>query len=203
MTGNFFPALGVQPALGRLLGPGDDEPGAAPAAVVSWAFWQSRFNLDPRLLGTRIVVDDVPATVVGVAAREFSGLTIGYEPDVWIPAAAYRGERPAGLMLLARLKEGVPIERARAEMRVLDRPRIGALARTDPQWRRVTLDVEPARTGVSTPLHDQFGKPLLVLMAIVAALLLLACANIGSLLLARACWASRVRTPARGHSCGS
>src|ERR1700736_1129674 len=86
---------------------------------------------------------------------------------------------------MARLKEGASIERARAEMRVLDRSRIEEFASKDPQWRTVTLDVEPARTGLSTPLHDQFGKPLLVLMAIVGVLLLLTCANIGSLLLAR------------------
>src|SRR6266545_1816080 len=60
VTGNFFPALGVRPALGRLLGPTDEEPGAAPVAVVSWAYWKNRFNLDPRILDTHISVDDVP-----------------------------------------------------------------------------------------------------------------------------------------------
>jgi predicted permease len=91
----------------------------------------------------------------------------------------------AGLALAARLEPGVSIEQARAEMRVLDRARIDALAQRDPQWLQVAIDVTPARTGLSTPLHQQFGGPLLLLMTMVGGVLLLACVNIGSLLLAR------------------
>jgi putative ABC transport system permease protein len=197
VIGNYFKALGVRPALGRLLEPVDGAPGAPPVAVVSWTFWKNRFNLDPQILGTQISVAGVSARqvgsvaglsaqVVGVTGQEFSGLLTGYGTDVWIPAAAHPNSRQGAFMLMARLKEGVSIERARAQMRVLDRPRIEELARTDPQWLKVTLEVEPARSGFSTPLHQQFGKPLLVVMAIVAVLLLLTCANIGSMLLARA-----------------
>ena len=87
--------------------------------------------------------------------------------------------------MMARLKPGASLAQARAEMRVLDQPRIDGLAQRDPQWRRVAIDVKPARAGLSTPLTDQFGAPLSLLMAMVGTLLLLACANIGSLLLAR------------------
>ena len=193
VTGNFFQALGVRPALGRLLGVSDDKPGASAAAVVSWRYWKSRLNGDPRVLGSVIEIKDtrVPtpmqATVVGVAEPEFSGLVVGYPPDVWMSLSvlpeALRSR--AGLALAARLKPGVSIERARAEMRVLYRPTRDGLAQRDPQWRLVDIDVTPARTGLSTPLHQQFGGPLLLLMTIVGGVLLLACVNIGSLLLAR------------------
>jgi hypothetical protein len=77
VVGDFFPTLGVKPAIGRLIGPEDDRMGAgSPVAVVSWAYWRSRFNLDPAILGRRILVEDAPVTVVGVTAREFSGLQI-------------------------------------------------------------------------------------------------------------------------------
>ncbi len=193
VTGNVFQALGVRPALGRVLDVSDDKPGAAAAAVVSWRYWKSRFNGDQRVLGSAIDIEDtrVPApmhvTVVGVAEPGFSGIVVGYRPDVWISLSAVPDamRSRAGLALAARLKPGVSIEQARAEMRVLDRARIDALAQRDPQWLRVAIDVTPARTGLSTPLHQQFGGPLLLLMTMVGGVLLLACVNIGSLLLAR------------------
>jgi putative ABC transport system permease protein len=193
VTGNFFQALGVRPALGRLLDVSDDSPGAAAGAVVSWQYWKNRFNADARVLGSVIDIDDarVPVpmhvTVIGVAEPGFSGIVVGYRPDVWISLSAVPDamRSRAGLSLVARLEPGASIEQARAEMRVLDRARIDDLAQRDPQWRRVVIDVTPARTGLSTPLHQQFGGPLLLLMAMVGGVLLLACVNIGSLLLAR------------------
>ena len=192
VTGNFFPVLGVRPAAGRLLSAEDQKPGAAPAAVVSWSYWRSRFNRSPGVLSSRIILQNlpvvqnlaVPVPVVGVAERSFSGLVVGYEPDVWISAATL-GTRLPGFVMMARLKDGITIDRARAEMRVLDRPRIEEFARKDPQWLKVTLEVDSARSGLWTPLHGQFTKPLLGLLAIVGMLLLLACSNIGSMLLAR------------------
>jgi predicted permease len=212
VTGNYFEALGVRPALGRLLKPVDGVPGASPEAVVSWTFWKNRFNLDPRILGTQISVAGVSARrvgsvagmsaqVVGVTGQEFSGLLTGYRTDVWIPAAAHPNSRQGAFMPIGRLKEGASIERARAQMRLLYRPSIEELARNDPQWLKVMLEVEPARSGFSTPLHQQFGKPLLVVMAIVAVLLLLTCANIGSMLLTRA--AARQREMAVRVSLGA
>jgi predicted permease len=193
VTGNFFQTLGVRPALGRLLDVSDDRPGADPAAVVSWRCWKDRFNGDPRVLGAAIDLEDrrlpVPlhATVVGVAEPGFSGIVIGYRADVWISLASIPDaiRSRAGLALVARLKPQASIEQARAEMRVLDRARIDELTQRDAQWRRVVFDVKPARTGLETPLQQQFGRPLRLLMAMVGGLLLLACANIGGLLLAR------------------
>src|SRR4051812_1765030 len=193
VTGNFFQALGVRPALGRLLDPSNDTPGSAPAAVVSWEYWKKRFNGDTRVLGAPITIEDarvpVPmqATVVGVAERGFSGIVVAYRPDVWISLSAVPDSvrSRAQLALAARLQPGASIEQARAEMRVLDRARIEELAKRDPQWLRVAIDVTPARTGLSSPLHQQFAGPLFVLMTMVGGVLLLACVNIGGLLLAR------------------
>jgi predicted permease len=196
VPGNFFRALGVKPAIGRLLGAQDDQVGAAGAAVavVSWSYWKDTFNLDSAILGTKIILDGVPAIVVGVVAREFVGLQVGLKSDVWVPAAmepmirrpSQRADGSLGLALMGRLKPGVSIDQARAEMSVLDRWRIeDVLTRSnDPLWRQAKIDVEPAGAGFST-LRDQYVKPLIVLMILVCLLLLLACTNIASMLLAR------------------
>jgi len=193
VTGNLFQMLGVRPALGRLLEAADDKAGAAPVAVVSWSYWKNRLNGHAGVLGAPIDIKDarlpapLHATVVGVAEPGFSGLRPGYRPDVWMSLAAVpEAVRSRGAFsLIARLGPGASIEQARAEMRVLYQPTIAALAQRDPQWHKVELDVKPARAGLSTPLHDQFAGPLFALLLTVGVLLLLACANIGSLLLAR------------------
>ena len=195
VVGDFFPVLGVKPAIGRLIGPEDDRMGAAHSAVavVSWSFWKSRFNLDPGILGKRIVVQDVPVTVIGVAPREFFGVEIWSRPDIWVPtglepvidhASQPRFSKP--LALIGRLKPGVSIEQARAEMSVLFQFTIEEMARNgkDPLMRHLKLEIVPAGAGLAF-LRDQFTQPLLVLMALVGLLLLIACASIATLLLAR------------------
>ena len=189
VVGPFFPALGVQPAIGRLIGPRDDH---AAVAVVSWSYWKSRFNLDPAIVGTRIVLDAVPVTVVGVMRREFFGLEVGSRPDIWVPVGLKPIPQPIrfsdqfALKLMARLKPGMSLEQARAEMEVLNRWRVEELARmsTNPGWRQAKLGVEPAGAGFST-VRNHYRKPLLALMTVVGLLLLIACTNIASLLLAR------------------
>jgi predicted permease len=195
VTGRFFPALGIQPAIGRLIEPSDDRLGAGdPAvAVVSWSYWETRWQLSPSIVGSRVVVEGVPATVIGVAPRGFSGLLPGRSPRLWLPAAmepliqrpGRRASGQLGLGLVGRLAPGVTIEQARAEMRLLDRARVEELGTGDPQWRLVEIDLQPAGAGLSV-LRDQIGRPLLALMAIVAVLLLIACTNVASMLLARA-----------------
>ena len=193
VTGNFFQALGVRPMLGRVLMPADDRPGASPLAVVSWQYWKSRFDGDRRVLGSTLDIKDtraaVPmaATIVGVAQKDFAGIVAGYRPDVWVSLSTVPDPMRSrvALALAARLERDTTIEQARAEMRVLDRARIEDLARRDPQWPRVLIDVTPARTGLDTPMRQQFGEPLLLLMAMVGGVLLLPCVNIGGLLLAR------------------
>jgi predicted permease len=195
VTGGFFPALGIQPAIGRLIEPSDDRLGAGdPAvAVVSWSYWETRWQKSPSIVGSRVVVEGVPATVIGVAPRGFSGLLPGRSPRLWLPAAMepliqQRGRtasRQGGLAVVGRLAPGVTIEQARAEMRLLDRVRVEELGGGDPQWRLAEIDVQPAGAGLSV-LRDRIGRPLLALMAIVAVLLLITCTNVASMLLARA-----------------
>jgi predicted permease len=182
--GTFFQALGVQPAAGRLIGPEDAHMGDhSPVAVISWSFWKSRFDLDPGIIGKKIIVDDNPLTIIGVAQREFYGVSESAKQDIWWPISLGPS---AGVWygLLGRLKPGVSIEQARAEMAVLfqaaiDRPDAG------PFMRRMKLRIEPAGNGVATPLSQMLSTPLTVLMATVGLLLLLACANLAGLLLAR------------------
>jgi putative ABC transport system permease protein len=197
VAGNFFTALGVRPALGRVIEPRDDhvDSSSAASAVVSWSYWASRLHADPAIVGKMIVVNDVPATVVGVTPREFFGLQVGIHPSVWLPAAlepalqkpSRRMDGTLGVAILARLRSGVTIEEAVAEMRVLDRYRLEdfAKSRSAAFARGFTIELAPAAAGLAA-LRDRFSDSLVALMAVVAVLLLLACTNLASLLLARA-----------------
>ncbi len=192
---NLFPVLGVKPALGRLIGPADS---GAPVAVLSWSFWKSRFNLDPRIAGRSITVEGVPLTVIGVTPPEFLGLQPGFNPQIHIPLSMEPAiHHPSaigagGIMLMGRLKPGVSIDQARAEMTVLFRFTIEERLRrgnhqgiSDPLVRQLKFEMEPAGAGF-LQLRDVFAKPLLFLLTLVALLLLIACTNIASMLLSRA-----------------
>jgi len=191
VTANYFSVLGVNPALGRLIGP-EDGSAESPAnvAVVSWSYWKNRFNLDRAILGRRIIVDDVPATIVGVAPRKFFGLEPEDRLDIWLPLTihhpTYATTARYWLKLAGRLKPGVSIEQARAEMSVLWQWTIADefKANGDRGAFDTKMEVQPAGAGLSH-LRDQYEKPALLLMGVVGLLLLIACTNVASLLLAR------------------
>lgn len=175
---SYFSALGVQPATGRLIDLEDGRTGAdSLVAVLSWSYWRSRFHLDPAIIGQRIFVGDAPATIIGVAPREFSGVGVWLRPQIWLSGGD-------GGALMGRLRKGVSVEQAEAQVAVLYRR--AQRLEGDPLWDAKKLELRPAGAGMALPvLYDRFAGPLVALMATVSLLLLLACANVAGMLLAR------------------
>jgi putative ABC transport system permease protein len=207
VSGTYFPVLGVKAAIGRLFTPADDKlPGGAPYAVLSYDFWQSRFGGDPRVLGMKLIVNGYPLTVVGVSQAGFDGTDPGYSPQIRVPIMmkaqmdqlnfySLTTRRGRWVRAYGRLKPGVTIEQARAgleplfhqmlDMEVREAAFAHASTVTKQRFLRMWIDLLPASKGYST-LRVEFSKPLLVLTAIVALVLLIACANVANLLIARA-----------------
>jgi predicted permease len=222
VSGSYFPVLGIQPALGRLLGPEDDRTaGGHPVAVVSYRFWERRLGADPEVLNRRIVVNGYPLTIVGVAPRGFEGTTLGNQPDVFVPLTMRRFLNPAvqdpgfenrrnyWLYLFARLRPGATAEQAQAELNAIYRPIIhdieaptyeGLSEQAMARFRAKEATVADGRRGQSA-IHGEVRTPLLLLLGITGIVLLITCANIANLLLARG--ASRQREMAIRGSLGA
>src|SRR5579863_4002682 len=173
---NYFRVLGLKPAIGRWFGRADiPASGDGDVAVVSWSYWDRRFHRDPAILGQRIFYNDASKIIIGVAPRSYVGARVGSRTDVWIPAERF------DLTMLARLKPGVTLQQAQAEIAVLYQAMQGAL-RLD-QRVATRMELLPAGAGLAR-VRDEYGKPLALLMAVVGLLLLLACINMASMLLA-------------------
>jgi putative ABC transport system permease protein len=204
VSGSYFPVLGVRAALGRVLGPSDDERvGEHFVAVLSHRYWENQLGADPSVLNKTIVVNGQPMTIVGVAARGFDGTTLGAEPDVFVPVTMRTQMRPLSddlenrrsywAYLFARLKPGVTVERAEAELNAIFSPIINEVEvplqgsmteQTMERFKARKVILEPGFQGQST-LHDEARTPLVLLLGITVVVLLIACANIANLLLAR------------------
>jgi predicted permease len=203
VSGNYFDVLGVRPALGRVLNAADDRvPGAHPIAVLSYGYWQRRFGGDPLVLNQTITVNGHPLTIVGVSARGFAGVQVGQAADVMLPLMMKAqmtptwndldNRRSRWVTVMARLKPGVSRTAAEAAMNVIYRQineqEVKDIPNNSENFRKrfvsKHLDVLPGHRGLSD-LRREFSTPLIVLMSMVGVVLLIACANVANLLLAR------------------
>ena len=201
VTGGFYETLGLRPVIGRLLARTDDVRGAGVVAVMSHGYWDRRFARDPSIVGRAITINGVPVEIVGVSPRGFSGANVGAPNDLTFAVAALDRLSPtaAGLMgpgnfwlrALARVRPPLTADAAHGRVSAVW-PHIAA-ASLSPSWpeRRkqsitgASITLAPGATGW-TFLREMYVKPLRVLMAIAGVVLLIACANVASLLLARA-----------------
>ncbi|HEY3935789.1 MAG TPA: ABC transporter permease [Bryobacteraceae bacterium] len=205
VSGSYFPTLGVRPRLGRLLGDSDDlQPGAHPVVVLSYDYWRNHLGSDPAIVGKRVLINDFPMTVVGVAERGFHGVDVAAAPALWIPIMmkrqatpgwdALNDRRTSWLHVFGRLKPGITARQAQARLQ----PWFKAYLRADTRregWPQVTpaqmrdylasrLNLLPAAEGRSD-LRGMIREPLLILLAATGLILLLACLNVANLSLAK------------------
>ena len=202
VSGTYFPMLGVTPVLGRAFTEAEDEPaGGHPVAVISYAWWRRRFGRDPSVAGRTVTLGSTVYTIIGVAPPEFFGTNVGQSPDLWIPLSMEKQVSPGwngldnkwfeSLYILARLKPGVTLAQAQANVNLLARQiwheYAGPVLTREQQQKleRAFIKLTPASRGLSR-LRFEFSLPLQILMAVVGLVLLIACANIANLLLARA-----------------
>ena len=200
-SGEFFSTLGVRPASGRLIAVADDQRGCAGVAVLSYGFWRDHFGGAPAAVGSRLTLDNHIFEIVGVSAPGFYGMDVGKKFDVAIPvcaAALFDGKRSRldhrswwWLTVIGRRKDGIGPDQAKARLEVLS-PQVSAAAlpqnwkpKDQEDFLKHKFVLNPAATGTSE-LRREFKQPLNILMAIVGLVLLIACANIASLMLARA-----------------
>src|SRR4051812_22281634 len=192
-SGSYFNVLGVGAAIGRVLTPSDDSivgrggPDGA-VAVISYGLWERRFGRSPSVLGRTIAVGTIPVTIVGVTRPGFYGLQTGSQIEVTVPMAITTNNLASRqtwwFSVVGRLKDGAPADAARIE---LDRYFKAYLDGGGLKDRKYFSGIElvPASRGLAN-LRRQFSQPLLIVMAIVALVLLIGCANVANLLLARA-----------------
>ncbi|HEX5707825.1 MAG TPA: ABC transporter permease [Pyrinomonadaceae bacterium] len=179
VTANLFPLLGVQPLAGRAFLPEEDAPGRNQVVIVSRGFWQRRYGGDPSLVGKTITLNETPYTVVGVMPESFR-FPGGY--DLWMPlalneAVEREGKRMSLIEVVARLRPGVRLEQARAELEATG----ARVAETREEGAATSLDVVPLHQQLVSGLRTM----LLLLFGTVGLVLLIACANVANLLLAR------------------
>lgn len=210
ISGSYFPVLGITPAAGRLLGPDDDKAvDQGTVVVLSHEFWRLRFNEDPAIVGETLVMNGQAMTVVGVAPEGFHGTTLGSRPAVYVPITmrglmqpgfvredynGFEDRRNYWVYVFARLAPGVSLEQAatgingpyRNLINEVDAPlQTGMSEQTMAQFRARQILVEEGSRGQSN-LHTNARTPLLLLLTVTGVVVLIACANIANLLLARA-----------------
>ena len=204
VSGSYFGVLGLAPAAGRLIGPDDDRtPGAHEVVVLSHGFWQTRFAMSPSVIGQTLMVNGVPMTIIGVAPEGFTSTTLGFLPSVYVPLSmrerlsggwkGFENRRSYWAYLFARLAPGTTIEQATAAVNVPYRAIVndveaplqdGMSQATLARFRAKQVTVQPGAQGQSRLMENARSR-LYLLLAVTGFVLLIACANIANLLLAR------------------
>jgi predicted permease len=205
VSGSYFPVLGLQPAAGRLLSPQDDQKmGESLVVVLSHAYWTSRFDRNPEVVGDTLIVNGQHLTIVGVAPEGFDGTTLGAKPQVFVPITLrglmnpgfnqFHNRRSYWAYVFARLRPGVGIDRARTQLNVpyhsiindVEAPlQRGMSDQTLTRFKAKQVVLVPGPRG-QTSVDREARVPLLLLLSVTGLVLLIACANIANLLLARA-----------------
>jgi predicted permease len=204
VSGNYFQMLGVGAAIGRTLTPDDDKnAGSAPVVMLSHGFWKRRFGGDPSVIGQSLSINNRPMDIVGVAEPGFGGIEVASVVDVFVPITQKAALTPTWddltnwrsrwVNVMARLAPGLSREQAEAGANVAYRQALTEDIKTLDHWSEKNrarflskhLDVKAAPNGLSS-LRQQVSGPLLVLMGMVGLVLLIACANVANLLMARA-----------------
>jgi predicted permease len=204
VSGSYFPVLGIHPAVGRLLNPDDDRKiGESHVAVLGHNYWTSRFDRNPAVVGETLIVNGQHMTIVGVAPAGFEGTTLGSRPQVYVPITMrgfmeprfnqWDNRRTYWAYVFGRLKPGVSMEEARTQINVPYRAIIndveaplqrGMSEQTMVRFRARQIGLEDGSRGQSS-VDGEAQTPLRLLMAVTGLVLLIACANIANLLLAR------------------
>ncbi|HYP26744.1 MAG TPA: ABC transporter permease [Blastocatellia bacterium] len=200
VSGNFFATLGVNALLGRTLTPEDDRPVASPAAVISYGYWKNMCGGDPSVVNKPVMLNGTSFTIVGVMPQEFFGVRVRRSPDFWLPLAfqpqielqeSYLTRSDCyWLNIMGRLKPGVDIQQARAGVNLALQQflleQAGSQISEDRQrtTRTAYVDLAYGGRGISG-LRSNYSEPLQMLMGVVALILLIACANVGNLLLSK------------------
>jgi predicted permease len=201
VSGNYFSVLGVNAFLGRVLMPGDDKPGAPPAAVMSYGYWRQQWNSDPQIINKEILLNGKSFTVVGIMPPEFFGVRVRRSPDLWVPLvfqpqiemreSFLDNPRFYWLNFVGRLKPGVQIEQAQASANLSLHQFLlneAGSKLTDDDRKSIAsayVKLAPGARGISG-LRIAYSRALQMLMVIVGLVLVIACANVGNLLLSRA-----------------
>lgn len=195
VTGNFFSTLGVSALYGRVLTAADElQPAARPPIVLSYPYWRQQFHSDPNAIGQNLILEDQPFVIVGVMPRTFNGVEVETTPDIRVPLIATglltRGNPDVDsylkleYSLIARLRNGIGLGRAQAEAQGI----VNATQEVEQRMREAArdehLEVQSISKGVSL-IRPKFASALVLLMSGVGLLLLMICANVGGLLLAR------------------
>src|SRR5580658_4888677 len=205
VSGTYFQLLGVHAMMGRTITDEDDNSeGNHLVAVVSYAWWTRSLARDPNALSQNLRIGSTVFSIVGVAPPEFFGTKVGESPDIWIPLSmvqavpphwsGYKDNSYESLLIMGRLKPGTTMQQAATNVNLVFQQIYQQLLGTSPdgpdtQKNRALLakrhvQITPMATGLSD-LRSEFSAPLKLLMTVVALVLLIACANIANLLLAR------------------